>query len=167
MRILLSALLISTLTLAGCGSIRNSRINPFNWFGNSRAEALPAEVTNPLLPLRNRFRRPEAVYFGTPVDTIKDLSIERVAGGALVRVKGIAATQGSYEVKLVPENDGEPVKGVLTLTLKAQVPNSKNRISTEASREVNTAHFLSDNDLEGARTIRVLGARNARSSRRR
>lgn len=167
MRKPLMALMVATLTLSACGAVRDSRLNPFNWFGQSRAEAVGAGPTNPLIPPRNRFRRPEAVYAGVPVDTIKEMAIERVAGGAIVRVKGISASQGAYEVRLEAENDGQPVKNTLTYTLKAQYPRGNRRIGAETSREVVAARFISDNDLAGVRTIRVVGARNARSSNRR
>lgn len=159
---LVAPLLVSVLVLSGCG---NSRLNPFNWFGRSTSEAVE-QSTNPLIPTRSGFRRPEATYQGRIVDQITGLVIERAPGGALIRVTGLAATQGSYDVLIEPENEDElPVKGVLTYTLKARLPARPQGPAT--TREIVAAHFLTNQQLEGVRSIRVLGARNARSVRRR
>lgn len=169
MRTSIILLLTATLTLSACGAIRDSRVNPFNWFGGSRAESLPAdENTNPLIPQRSGVfaRRPEAPYVGVPVAVIDDLSIERSPGGAIIRVRGTAATQGAHEVRLVEEED-ESDATTLTYTLKAQFPQGTRRVGAATSRELTAARFLTSNDLEGIRTIRVKGAQNARVTSRR
>jgi len=129
MRKSFSALLVSTLVLTGCATVRDSRVNPFNWFGNARSESLTqAEVnTNPLIPTRSGLfasaRAEEAVYTGRPFDQVTDLTIERVPGGALIRVTGLAARQGIYDVQLTPANEDElPVDGVLTYRLEGVEP---------------------------------------------
>jgi len=38
MRKTFSAILVSTLVLTGCATVRDSRVNPFNWFGTARSE---------------------------------------------------------------------------------------------------------------------------------
>jgi len=159
---LVAPLLVSTLVLAGCG---NSRLNPFNWFGRSRGEVIVAS-TNPLIPTRSGFRRPKAAYNGTPVDQITALVIERTPGGAIIRVTGLAATQGSFDVLMEPINEDDvAVDGVLTYTLKARLPRRPQ--GPASTREVVAAHFVTDQQLEGVRTIRVVGARNAHTVRRR
>ncbi|WP_322865787.1 hypothetical protein U5922_006030 [Aquicoccus sp. G2-2] len=160
-------LLLASMTLAACGSMRDSRINPFNWFGRSRAEApATAENTNPLIPKRSNMfqRRAPGPYAGLTVDQVTALKIERAPGGAIVHVTGVAATQGSYDVKLVKEDSDRA--DTLVYTLKALVP-PRQRVGTELSRELTAATFVTTNDLSGIRTIRVLGARNARSTSRR
>lgn len=169
MRTSIILLLTATLTLSACGAVRDSRINPFNWFGGSRAESLPAtENTNPLIPERSGVfaRRPEAPYAGVRVAVIDDLTIERSPGGAIIRVRGTAAKQGAHEVRLVKEDD-ESDATTLTYTLKAQFPQGSRRVGPATSRELTAARFVTSNDLAGIRTIRVKGAQNARSSSRR
>ncbi len=166
MRTSIILLLTATLTLSACGAVRDSRINPFNWFGNSRAERLPADAnTNPLIPERSGVfaRRPEAPYAGVPVAVIDDLAIERSPGGAIIRVRATAARQGAHEVRLIEEED-ESDATTLTYTLKAQFPQGQRRVGPKTSRELTAARFVTSNDLEGIRTIRVKGARNARVS---
>ncbi|WP_137700322.1 hypothetical protein [Marimonas lutisalis] len=168
MRKSFTLLLVATLTLTACGSIRDSRLNPFNWFGGSRAEAVPEGEANPLIPKRGGglfARRPAAPYAGIPVDTIETLAIERVTGGAIVRVTGVSARQGAYEVRLVEdEDDGD--EATLTYTLRALYP-ARSRVGAKTSREVTAARHLTTEDLEGIRNIRVRGVRNARVSSRR
>ncbi len=165
MRILLTTALVTALALPGCGYIRDSRINPANWFGKSRAEAVDAQPTNPLLPRKSSFARPEAVYAGVPVQQILDLKVERTAGGAVVRVVGLSSTLGAYDVLLEPAEDDEE-SSTLEYTLKAAYSKKSRPNAPATSREVVAAVFVSDEALEGVRTIRVTGETNARSVRR-
>lgn len=166
MRIPLSALLISTLVLTGCGS---SRLNPMNWFGRAKsAPVATAENPNPLIPQRSGsiLRREEAPYAGQLMAQVKTLKVERTNGGALIRVSGIAQFQRPYEVRLIPNNNKQPVNGVLTFELKALQPGRRLAQGSEWTRTVTVATVLTDNELEGVRTIRVLAAQNAMTSRR-
>lgn len=166
MRTPLLALLLATMTLTACGAVRDSAFNPFNWFGRSRGEALPEGSTNPLIPKRGGVfaRRGPGEYAGTPVAVIKELVVERTAGGAIVRVKGVADRQGPYEVRLIKDDDAKP--GTLSYTLKA-LRTPTRIVGPETGREIVAAKFVSDGDLAGIRTIRVKGAQNARSTSRR
>ncbi|ASM72221.1 MULTISPECIES: hypothetical protein [Roseobacteraceae] len=173
MRLTLSALLISSMALGGCAIVRDSRVNPFNWFGNSRSEAVAPEAsTNPLIPtggvgLFQRNRAERVVYKGEPIDTVSDLVIERVPGGAIIRASGVAPVQGLYEVKLTPENeDDEAVDGVLSYRLEGRLPEKARAGGSELTRTVTAAHAVTDQQLRGVKTIRVVGARNARTSQR-
>lgn len=173
MRITLSILLISTLTLTACGSVRDSRINPFNWFGQSRSVSVQAENTNPLIPekrgigLFSGLREQDANYVGIPFEQVKDLTIERVPGGAIIRATGLAARQGYYAVQLTPANEDElPVEGVLTYRLEGVRPNKNTNVGTVPTREVIAARRITDQDLRGVRSIRVEGQLNALVSRR-
>ncbi|WP_323782919.1 hypothetical protein [Thalassovita sp.] len=161
----LSVLLISAVILTGCG---DSRLNPKNWFGRGRSVpvAESSADVNPLIPSKSRLRRRDPGYQGQLVGVIKSLAIEQVPGGAIARVTGVSDVQGPYEVKLLPLNDGKPVKGVLSYELRAL---SASRITggTERSRSLTAAVYLTDQQLGGVREIRIQGARNAQSSRRR
>lgn len=165
--------LILTMTVAGCGSIRDSRANPFNWFGNDRGSA-PAPVeenTNPLIPqqtgLFEASRKERERYKGTPIAALTDLRLERVPGGVLVRATGLAATQGVYDARLTPENkDVLPVDGVLTFFLEAQDNTAITTQGTQQTREVTVAVRLTEQELAGARVIQVKSVQNTLQARR-
>ncbi len=174
MRISLSVLLVASLTLGACGMVRNSALNPGNWFGRSTSVAIAptdGKPVNPLIPqssglFGNRNKGP-AVYIGEPFDEITDLTIERVAGGAIVRATGLAARQGIYSVQLTPATEDEtPVDGVLTYRLEGVEPDKNTAVGGPATREVTAARKVTDQSLRGVTTIRVEGLRNARTSRR-
>ena len=176
MRKTLTALLVATFALGACGTIRDSRANPFNWFGPARPAAPPVReatpATNPLIPesnslFSNVLPRAEEDYMGRPFDQVTDLTIEPVPGGAIVRVTGRAARQGVYAVQLTPTNeDEEPVEGVLTYRLEGVEPDFNTRIGTQPTREVIAARKLTDQQLAGVTAIRVEGQRNAVVARR-
>jgi len=178
MRLLTTSLLVATLTVSACGTIRDSRINPFNWFGNSRSEPVqrePRAQTNPLIPvdnerrgLFNSLRQQAEVYSGRPVDQVSSLVIERVPGGAIVRASGISAYDGPYGVRMTPTTDeAEPVDGVLTYRLEAERPRDAGRTTSQRVRTVTAAVHLTDQELSRVKVIRVEGVRNAQSTTRR
>ena len=173
MRKTLPIILISTLTLTACGAVRESRINPFNWFGQSRSEAVQTQKnTNPLIPERSGglfagLRAQDAEYLGRPFEQVTALTIERIPGGAIIRATGLAARQGYYAVQLTPATEDElPVDGVLTYRLEGVRPSKNTPVGTTPTREVIAARRITDQDLSGVRSIRVEGQLNALVSRR-
>ncbi|MCC5987248.1 MAG: hypothetical protein JJT95_06160 [Pararhodobacter sp.] len=77
----LVVLLAAALVLAGCGQVRDSRANPFNWFGGSSAgpqlgEIRPRDDSRPL------------------VAQVTALSVEPTSSGALVSAEGLVPTPG-------------------------------------------------------------------------
>lgn len=164
MRNLVLCLAIAAMGLSAC----NSRYNPVNWFGSS--EEVPegeAAATNPLIPPKSGFvSRPEDIYPGIPVARVTELKVERVADGAIIRATGVAHVQGAFGVKLMPQNEGKPVKGVMTYDLMAIHPADAPRGGADQTRQVVVAHALTDQQLAGVRTIRVVGMENARQARR-
>lgn len=173
MRIPLSVILATSLVLGGCATIRDSRVNPFNWFGTS--ESVPIEETentNPLIPrggggLFARAREENAVYQGTPFDQVTNVTVERIPGGAIIRATGLVERQGVYQVQLTPENDDElPVDGVLTYRLEGVRPARATPVGTRATREFTAGRQLTDQQLAVVRQIRVEGLRNAQVTRR-
>lgn len=166
----LGILLMSALVLSACGRVRDSAVNPFNWFGGSETveTEADAEEVNPLIPQKRNslLDREEAPYAGTLVADLTTLKIERVSGGAIIRVKGVASTQGAFDVRMQPENDDhEAVKGVLTYTLLAVQPPGF-RQGPAQSREITAAVFRTDQELANVRTIRVVGSNKTLQSRR-
>jgi hypothetical protein len=172
MRKTVTLLLVSSLTLAACGAVRDSRVNPLNWFGQSSSEPVAeAAQTNPLIPKRGGLfanaRAKEAVYLGQPFEQVTNLRIERVPGGAIIRATGLAARQGIYAVQLTPQNEAEePVDGVLTYRLEGVRPGANTAVGTKPTREVIAARQLTNQQLAGVRSIRVEGQQNALVSRR-
>ena len=154
----ITLLLAGLLVLEACGTIRESRLNPFNWFGRSTSAPstlAPAEGYVAGI-LDNR----------ALVDQVLSLSVEPVPGGAVVRATGQTTTQGWWDVELVADNDGEPVDGVLAFQFRVAAPRTPTPVSTARSREVTAATAVSDVTLAGVREIRVIGTRNERTSRR-
>ncbi|OIQ30216.1 MAG: hypothetical protein BM562_10350 [Alphaproteobacteria bacterium MedPE-SWcel] len=173
MRITLGALLIGTLVLSSCGGWRESRVNPGNWFGQSRearAEPIVDESLNPLIPQENKERanllgrRDEPEDRSLPIAKIMDLRIERTPVGAIVTVVGEAARNGAYDASLVPAETQDA--GRLEYTFRVTYPKSATYSGTAATRTIRAAVSLSNQDLAGVRVIRVVGAENARESRR-
>lgn len=163
----LSVLVLSALVLSSCGAVRDSRLNPMNWFGRSTSEPVVQQgEVNPLIPRRRSsiFRaEKESAYGGWLVAEVSELTVERRPGGAIIHATGVADYQGPYDLKLV-KLDSETGEGVLTYELKAYQP--LGGVGSEWSRTVSAAVWLTDNDLAGIGTIRVKGARNIRTARR-
>ena len=169
MRIILTTALVSALALPGCGgSSGGSAYNPLNWFGKSRNETVAPEAKNALIPKKSGLLREQAAPEGVAVAQILALAIEPAAGGAILRVTGLAPTLGASDVRLVPEFDLEIDGPLQTLqySLKTEYSTRSRPAAPQRSRELTAAVFLSDEDLEGVREIRVSGAENARSVRR-
>lgn len=172
MRKTLTLLLVSSLTLAACGAVRDSRVNPLNWFGQARSEPVEAaQNTNPLIPkgggLFANARVKEDLYLGRPFEQVTNLTIEQVPGGAIIRATGLAARQGIYAVQLTPENEEEePVDGILTYRLEGIRPARNTSVGAVPTREVIAARSLTQQQLRGVRSIRVEGQQNALVSRR-
>ena len=162
----ISVLLISSVLLAGCGQ---SRLNPLNWFGRSQevvgdTQARDNSPKNPLIPKKSALARKDPIYRGQLVAVIRQIKIEPVPGGAILRATGLADRQGQWDVKLQPLNDGVAEAGKLSFDMLA-VPSS-DTVGTERSRLLTVATYLTDQDLAGVRQIEVLGAQNAHVSRR-
>jgi len=147
----IATLLVSALLVTGCAS----KLNPFNWFKGSSEEKLTEQVVPGQVADYRRL-----------VDQVTSLQIEKTNGGAIIHAVGLPQSQGYWDAELVADNDEEPIKGVLTYQFRIEQPYEFKRASTPASREVVVGHFVSNNKLQGVTSIRVLGARNARTSRR-
>ena len=185
MRLSLSILLISAMTLAGCGGLRDSRANPSNWFGKKNAveksvQTKTAEIqpSNPLIPdptfkkqnARNInsvkktgiFRRRNKItpYEGTLVGQVTDIDIEPTGKGSIIRITGISDRNGIYDVRVISDNDDKPVDGVLTFSRKALQPINKPSGAVR-SRTIHTAQFITNQVLEETKVIRVIGAHNS------
>ena len=138
--------------LSGCGAISNSRLNPFNWFGNDEETLDPIAVENERRPL---------------VSQITSLVVERTPEGAVVRATALPTSQGWFAAELVSATqDGEPVEGVLSYAFRAVPPPTPQPQSTPQSRELSAAVFIPNIVLERVRVIQVTGSQNSRAARR-
>ena len=144
------------LLVAGCGRVGESRLNPFNWFGQDESQATtiaPEAVVDP-----------DARVL---VATVSELTVLRRPGGIIVSARSVPPAQGWFDAALVPTTLGsQPLDGVLSYTFEARPPETATRISTEASRELIVGRFISEFDLAGVREIHVIGAENTQVSRR-
>lgn len=153
------AVLTLSLVLAGCSGFSDSRLNPLNWFGKSRAgEAVTLA--------------PDGGY-GTSasdrrvlVDQVTSLEVRRTPEGAIISAAGVPPTQGWWDAELVAENFGKPLDGVMTyrFVVAEPVPGTAvaTRVLTPESREVTAGAFLSNIALQTVRRIVVTGAANSR-----
>ncbi|WP_456388845.1 hypothetical protein [Profundibacter sp.] len=147
----IATVLISTLLLTGCAT----KLNPFNWFKRSTEEKRVEQVVPG-----------KVIDYRGLVDQVTSLQIEKTNGGAIIHAVGLPPSQGYWDAELVADNDEKPVNGVLTYQFRIEQPYEFKRASTPVSREVVVGHFVSNIKLQGVTSIRVLGARNTRSSRR-
>ena len=139
------------VALGGCGAVRQSKLNPFNWFKKSEPRetiVLPKAGSDP----RNL------------VETVLSMQVEPIPGGAVVRARGLTPTQGWWEAELVPQDLDET--GVLVYEFRLLPPVGKTDVNTQRSREIDGAIYISDVKLQNVREIVVQGATNARSARR-
>jgi hypothetical protein len=139
------------VAVAGCAGVRQSKLNPFNWFKKSQPRetiVLPGEKSDPR-PL---------------VDTVLSMNVEPIPGGAVVRARGVTPTQGWWDAELVPQDLDD--KGVLVYEFRLLPPPGRADVNTQRSREIDVAIYISDVKLESVREIVVQGATNARSARR-
>ena len=143
----IAALSLAVL-LAGCGGFRDSRMNPFNWFGSS------APVEKVALPEKPADRR-------ALIQAVTDARIEQLPTGALLRATGLPPTQGWWDAELValPVN----ADGVLVVEFRIFPPIAAADVNTPRSREVVAALHLSHVKLRDVRQIVVQGESNARA----
>lgn len=172
-RCALGALLIGTLTLSACGGLRDSRVNPLNWFGGSEETevALPEDY-NPLIPEEED--RGTIIFGGNrdeqqedrsvAITRINGLQIDRTNSGAIIVATGEAKRLGAYDAALVRDADSAP--GTLSYVFRVTYPENPTFVGSEATRTIRAAASISRQELNAVRTIRVEGQENARESRR-
>ena len=148
------ALVIVAVVLVGCGNMRQSRLNPRNWFGTSQEER-PAlgQVTD---MIDNR----------ALVAQITELAIESTSSGALLRAEAVMPTAGWWDAELVPDNNGRPVQGVMTFRFVAAAPREPAPDTGVRSRTLVVAYPLSSALLQVTSEVVVTGSSNSRRIRR-
>ncbi|GAA0293056.1 hypothetical protein [Rhodovulum strictum] len=149
MRARFMLILSTALILGGCATVRESRLNPFNWFGGA------TEEQSTIVAVGRQTADPRPL-----VDLVVEMGVERTPGGAIVQATGRPARQGFWNADLVrdPATPGE--SGVLVYDFRLAPPGRATRVGTEPSRELTAGTFLTDQDLDGVRAIVVRGAQN-------
>jgi len=139
--------------VASCGRLKDTKLNPRNWFGRSRANRVrlsPDQLA-------------EVADTRGVVDQILTLAIEPTKGGAIIRATGVPPVQGYFDGELVPVTLENADPSELVYVFRIAGPWGEKRVSTQASREVVVAVFLSNIKLEGIRRITVEAAQNSRT----
>lgn len=155
-RTVILATLALPLVAAGCGRIRESRINPLNWFGGARRRKA-ASVTTAAERSDGRIL----------VREVMGMEVEPTQGGAIVRATGLPPSQGWWNAELVSETRGRAdAEGVLTYRFLVYPPLTPAPAVTPGSRQLTAATFVTANRLEAVRTIVVQGETNSLSSGR-
>lgn len=142
------------MIVPSCARLRESGFNPFN--GSTQQVTTLEPKGGYQVAADNRLL----------VDQVLALVIEPMPGGAIVRARGLPPTQGYWQAELVPENDGVPVDGVLTLRFVIYPPPATTPVSTQVSREITVGYFLSTIALARITRINVQGQSSALSVRR-
>jgi len=169
MRKPLILLLTASLFLTACGW-RDARINPLNWFGNSRAVTVETgQKSNPLIPRRSALRsRREPVDNSIAIAAVTELRIDRTTTGAILLVTGIANRQGAFSAELrADDSNDDEGNDTLSYTFRVTYPNAPTTVGSEFSRTITVAQSLSNFELRNIRLIRINGVAGAIESRRR
>ena len=146
-----TAALVAVLVLTSCGVVRDSRLNPFNWFGRSEPAETTSAVTDQVDPR------------GLVAD-VSDLTIEPYTGGAIIRATGVMASQGWWQAELVEVENEDPSH--LTLDFRVLPPVSQTDVGPQRSREVTAALAISPRRLADITRDTVQGERSARTTGR-
>lgn len=144
----LPLLLVVALALSGCARLAESRLNPLNWFGQSRTVPVTAPVQQVVQDTR------------LPVAQVHDMAVEPTASGAIIRATGVVPGQGWHNARLVRVDDAA---GVLTYEFRAEPPPGGVGSGTQV---ITAARSVSNATLAGVSHIRVRGQENAREARR-
>ncbi|WP_069299430.1 hypothetical protein [Neptunicoccus sediminis] len=104
---------------------------------------------------------------GGLISVIKEARFERARGGAIIRARGVAPRQGYYDASLYSATGLKPdANGDITLEFRAKEPQFQTNVLGEHSREIDVGIFISNQKLNAANAIRVVGRQNQISLRR-
>lgn len=104
------------------------------------------------------------------VPEVTGLEVAPTTTGAIVSARGLPPTQGYWGAELVPENQGQPVNGVITYRFVLANPPAKSpdsqRVATPWSREVTAGAFINSTRFAQTTKVVVIGANGSRSAGR-
>ncbi|MCB1370272.1 MAG: hypothetical protein H6896_05125 [Rhodovulum sp.] len=97
---------------------------------------------------------------------LRDAVVDQGLYGLILRVYGVAPTQGYYAGDLLAENGGEPdAAGVLAYQLVAVPPDVVEAVGPTRTREIEAALFIPALALKKVKTVRITGADQVRTLR--
>lgn len=146
------------LALGACSN--GLDLNVANWFGPK------SDIEYVTLEPEEGWAATEKQDYRGPVAQVTSLRLERASGGYIIRATGVPPTLGYWDAELVPENDENPVDGVMTYTFRVSPPPWREAQSTVPARTITVGHYVSDIALGGAGRITVVGASNSLTARR-
>jgi hypothetical protein len=143
-------------------------LNPFTWFGNSEtvdvadAAAVQGQVILPSLAPRKGYV--DFTDTRPMISNVTSLSSERSPDGAIIRASGVVPALGYYDAQLVKITPEKP--GQLLYQFRARPPEGSTALGAARQRDITATVFLTLQQLESIREIKVLAAENARVTRR-
>lgn len=152
MRTILIACVVLT-SVSGCASLRDSRVNPKNWF--SQTKSAKDDSLIPELSVIQKSR--QKVYSGTPVFALTQAHLRHAIGGKILEIHGVMDKIGSYDIKII--QDPDTTDQTLRLVVKSVSPRGA-PIGNQAAREFTAATFLTTQELAGWKTIQVQSQSN-------
>ena len=147
----LALVLTLGLVLTGCAAVSQSKYNPFNWFKSAE----PTDPTVLYVPVADK---------RLLVAQVLTLKIEQTPDGAIIRATGLPPTQGWWKAALVKVDQDDATK--LIYEFRLFPPITLVPAGSPASREITVASAVSNQQLDGIKTVTVQGDTNALSSRR-
>ena len=143
---------VAGLLVAGCaGGVDSARLNPLNWFEDNK-EPEPAQEVVTQVPVTTSSTELMPI--------VRAVNAEQFASGIILIASGVPPTFGYHDPVLEPINEGRPINGELVFELRAKPPQGALPEGTEESREISVAKTLSQRQLQGVTSIRVMGAVN-------
>lgn len=140
------------MVLGACATVRDSRINPLNWFGRDSEETVTVAPDGVVVDGRRLATQ------------ILSLKVDAFPGGAIVRTIALPPTQGFWDAELVEIETDNPSE--IVYEFRVSPPLAQRAQGTQRSREIIAGATLSRVRLEGIRRITVVGGQNRRTVRR-
>lgn len=150
-----AALVGSLVLVAGCAA-------PRWWpFGGSasRRDTERAAQRGAGRPAGSVAGPPELADGTLLLPAVRMAEADRSRQGVILRVEGIAATQGFHSPEL--RTIGRGPDGVETVELRAVPPLGQQAVGPERSRLLLVGRFYSNRELDGIRSFRVVAAGNS------
>jgi hypothetical protein len=93
---------------------------------------------------------------------LREATLEPALHGMIIRVDGVAPTQGYYSAALVPLRDGSPdAAGLISFAFMAVPPSTPQAVGPARSRQLTAAVFIPTLALKDLRGFRVAGVGSA------
>ena len=163
MRILTLPSLALALLLAGCGP-QGAPVDGATT-ASSGADAAEPE-SNPLIEYASYsqfdfFSENDEFEAGTPAAQVTKLDVGRTTVGVIIHATGQAPAPNAYAARLVPQNGGRPVDGVLGFTLTAILPEAN--AAAGGSSRIEAVRTVPFPQLKGVDSVRVTADGNVRT----